>query len=63
MDIKDKYALTIHEASEYFGIGEKKLYILAADHADSGDFAFMKGRHYMIIREEFQKFLLETSSI
>ena len=63
MNIKDKYALTIHEASDYFGIGEKKLYILAADHADAGDFAFMKGRHYMIIREEFQKFLLETSSI
>ena len=63
MKISDKYALTIHEASDYFGIGERKLYMLAAEHADSGDFAFMKGRHYMIIREEFQKFLLETSSI
>lgn len=61
MNISEKYALTIHEASEYFGIGEKKLYMLAANHTDG--FAFMKGRNYMIIREEFEKFLREVSSI
>ena len=61
--LKDKYALTIREATQYFGIGEKNLYKLASEHADEGDFAFRKGRHYMIIREEFQKFLVDTSSI
>ena len=63
MDLKNKYVLTVPEASRYFGIGEKRMYALAAEHAEAGDFAFMKGRHYMIIREEFQKFLVESSSI
>ena len=62
-NIKDKYALTIKEASRYFGIGEAKMYMLAAEHSEAGDFAFMKGRHYMIIREEFEKYLREVSSI
>ena len=61
--IKDKYALTIKEASEYFGIGEARLYMLASEHSEADDFAFMKGRHYMIIREEFERYLHEVSSI
>lgn len=63
MDLKDKYALTVPEAIRYFGIGKTKMYALAEEHAEAGDFVFMKGRHYMIIREEFQKFLIESSSI
>lgn len=63
MELKDKYALTVHEAVRYFGIGKSKMYALAADHAEAGDFVFMNGNQFMIIREEFQKFLVETSSI
>lgn len=63
IDLKDKYALTVPEAIRYFGIGERKMYMLAAEHASADDFAFMKGCHYMIIREKFQEFLLASSSI
>ena len=63
LELKDKYSLTVPEPIRYFGIGERKMYMLAAEHADTDDFAFMKGTHYMIIREEFEKFLAKTSSI
>lgn len=63
LELKDKYSLTVPEASRYFGLSDKKLRTLAAEHADADDFAFMKGTHYMIIREEFEKFLAKTSSI
>ena len=32
-NLKDKYALTIKEASRCFGIGEARKYTLAAEHA------------------------------
>ena len=32
--VKDKFCLTIEEASRYFGIGEKKLCRLAIRHSD-----------------------------
>lgn len=63
IELKDKYALTVPEASRYFGVSDKKLRMLAAEHSETDDFAFMKGCHYMIIREKFQEFLLASSSI
>lgn len=63
LKLKDKYALTVPEASRYFGLSDKKLRMLASEHVEADDFAFMKGTHYMIIREKFEKFLAKTSSI
>ena len=59
--IKNKYMLTIKEASNYFSIGEKKLRRLAEEH--TGDFAVINGNRYLIIRTKFEQFLLETSTI
>lgn len=48
MKISEKYALTIHEASEYFSIGERKLYMLAAEHTDSFAFRECGGNTYIV---------------
>ena len=36
VQIKDKFCLTIEEASEYFNIGEKKLRKIVSENLDSG---------------------------
>ena len=36
VEIKDKFCLTIDEASVYFNIGEKKLRKIVADNIDTG---------------------------
>ena len=36
VQIKDKFCLTIEEASAYFNIGEKKLRKIVSDNLDSG---------------------------
>ena len=36
VQVKDKFCLTIDEASEYFNIGEKKMRKLVAENMDSG---------------------------
>lgn len=60
IEIKDKYSLTIKEAAKYFNIGEKKLYSIVSE---NDTLAIRKGRQYLIIRERFEEFLLNTSSI
>ena len=61
VEVRDKFLLTIKEASNYLSIGEKKLRRLAEEH--TGDFALINGNRYLIIRTKFEQFLLETSTI
>lgn len=60
--IKDKFCLTIDEASEYFGIGEKKLRKIVAENLNS-DFVIQNGVKYLIKRKRFEVFLDEISAI
>lgn len=60
--IKDKFCLTIDEASEYFGIGEKKLRKIVTENLNS-DFIIQNGVKYLIKRKRFESFLNEISAI
>ena len=57
-----KYSLSVEEAAEYFGIGEKRLYALIHEH-EGADFILELGAHIRIKRELFEKFLDETTSL
>ena len=60
--IWQKFALTINEAVEYFGIGEKKLRKLLEEYFDSG-FVLQNGTKSLIKRAKFEEFLNETIAI
>ena len=62
--ISEKYLLTIKEASEYFNIGENKMYRIVNDFLES-DYKFIcqNGSITMINRKKFESFLDETTSI
>lgn len=51
-----KYTLTLNEASQYFGIGYKKLKQFVQDHEDA-DFVLWNGNRVQIKREQFAKYL------
>lgn len=57
-----KYGLTITEASEYFGIGEKKLRQMVQENA-TADFLLNNGAKVLIKRAKLEQFLDETYSI
>ena len=59
---KDKYCLTIEEASEYFHIGQKKIRQLASEHIDSGIFN-QNGVKVLVKRKRFEAFLDDVTSI
>ena len=59
--ISEKYALTIKEAAMYFNIGIKKLRRLSEDNL--GRFAVLSGNRILIIRQKFERFLEQTSSL
>lgn len=52
----EKYALTIYEAAEYFGIGEHRLRTLVRENRQA-DFVLWIGVKVEIKRELFEKFL------
>ena len=56
VQIKDKFCLTIEEASAYFNIGEKKLRKIVSDNLDSG-FIIQNGVKFLVKRKQFEKFL------
>ena len=60
--IKDKFCLTIDEASEYFGIGEKKLRKIVTENLCS-DFVIQNGIKYLIKRKRFEILLDEKTAI
>ena len=62
VEIKDKFCLTIDEASVYFNIGEKKLRKLVADNLDSG-FIIQNGVKFLIKRKRFEDFLTDLTAI
>lgn len=59
--LNEKYTLTIREASQYFGIGVKRLRRLAELHTDT--FSVLCGNKYLIIRPRFEEFLVQSSEI
>jgi hypothetical protein len=62
IEIKDKFCLTIDEASVYFNIGEKKLRKIIADNLDTG-FIIQNGVKFLIKRKQFEDFLRELTAI
>ena len=60
--IHEKYSLTVSQAAEYFGIGEKKLRQII-DANFSADFLLHNGTRTTIKRKKFEQFLDRTSSI
>ena len=62
--IWEKYMLTVDEAVQYFGIGEKKIRMLIAYHSDTDlCFTFQIGNKSLINRQKFEKFLNNTTSL
>ena len=62
VEIKDKFCLTIDEASVYFNLGEKKLRKIIADNLDTG-FIIQNGVKFLIKRKQFEDFLRELTAI
>ena len=62
VQIKDKFCLTIEEASDYFNIGEKKLRQIVTENLYS-DFIIQNCVKYLIKRKRFETFLNEISAI
>lgn len=57
LNINEKYMLRILEASEYYGIGIKKMRRIAE--ADANIFAVKNDNRWMIHRERFNEYLEE----
>ena len=62
LHVSEKYTLSIREAAQYFGIGERKLRALAHQNNYDG-FAVYNGNRLLIIRTKFEQFLAKTSAI
>ena len=60
--IWEKYALTIYEAAEYFGIGEHRLRTLVRENRQA-DFVLWIGVKVEIKRKLFEKFLNEINAL
>ena len=54
-----KYSLSIQEAAEYYGIGEKRLRGLISEQEDPG-FILEVGTHVRIKRKRFEEYLDEA---
>lgn len=62
VQVKDKFCLTIDEASECFNIGEKKLRQIVADNINSG-FVIQNGVKILIKRRRFEDYLEEMTAL
>lgn len=62
VQIKDKFCLTIEEASAYFNIGGKKLRKIVSDNPDSG-FIIQNGVKFLVKRKQFEIFLNDLTLI
>lgn len=62
--IWEKYMLTVDEAVQYFGIGEKKIRMLIAENTNT-DFCFTVqiGNKSLINRHKFEDFLNQTTAL
>lgn len=62
--IWEKYMLTVDEAVQYFGIGEKKIRMLIAENSDTDlCFTVQIGNKSLINRQKFEEFLNRTTSL
>ena len=57
-----KYSLSIQEAAEYYGIGEKRIRQIASENPNA-DFVLEVGSHIRIKRELFEKYLDESTVV
>ena len=57
-----KYTLTLNEASEYLGIGYKKLKMFVQEHSDA-EFVLWNGNRAQIKRAQFEKYLDEQMNV
>lgn len=62
VQVKDKFCLTIDEASEYFNIGEKKLRQIVTDNINSG-LVIQNGVKILIKRRRFEDYLEEMTAL
>ena len=62
--IWEKYMLTVDEAVQYFGIGEKKIRTLIAENINT-DYCFTVqiGSKSLINRKKFENFINQTTSL
>lgn len=58
----EKYALTVDQAAEYFGIGSKKIRSLISLYKDA-KWYMLNGERTLIKRKLFEDFLNETEAI
>lgn len=58
----EKYALTVYEAAEYFGIGEHRLRAIVRENKQA-DFLLWIGVKVEIKRKLFEEFLNDTNSL
>lgn len=59
-----KYMLTVEEATQYFGIGEKKIRNLIAENIDTDlCFTIKIGNKSLINRKKFEEFLNQTTAL
>ena len=58
---RERYTLSIKEATLYFNIGIKKMRRLAEENL--GAFAVKSGNRYLIIRTKFEEYLCNNSTI
>ena len=57
-----KYALTLKEAVQYFGIGERKLQMIADENRDTG-IVIYNGVKLLFKRQKFEEWLDKTNAI
>jgi excisionase family DNA binding protein len=58
----EKYALTVDQAAEYFGIGSKKIRNMICIYKDA-KWYMLNGERTLIKRKLFEEFLNETQAI
>lgn len=62
--IWEKYMLTVDEAVQYFGIGEKKIRMPIAENINTNYcFTVQIGNRSLINRQKFENFLNQTTSL
>lgn len=54
--LDQKYCLTVSEASQYFGIGEKKLRAIISNNLNA-DYLLCNGKKYLIKRKLFEQYI------
>jgi len=60
--IWEKYSLSIQEAAEYYGIGEKRIRQIALENPNA-EFVLEVGSHIRIKRELFEKYLDDSTVV